>query len=229
VTPDMAFECLVVGRDPGVFGILNRILQDLSICTTICLSPSRAFDLLKDSTDLLVIDWEGEASSSLLHEIWKSGKWKKPTIVLISPVECNRLGVHIVVRKPVTPESGAKSLKSAYSRMLMNHRLHARYALMKSVTATDESNRAITITITDIGDGGIGLATKETLVIGDVLSFRLLLPGTVRDINLQVRVLWTRNYGSAGCQFVRIPPVDLTILHAWLKLKIQIKKPLIAV
>jgi hypothetical protein len=46
---------------------------------------------------------------------------------------------------------------------------------------------------------------------------------------MQVRVLWARDYGAAGCEFLRIPPVDSDILRDWLKGKSQIKKPLIAV
>ena len=95
--------------------------------------------------------------------------------------------------------------------------------------ATLGANRTIEVTVLDIGDGGIGLTTKAELIVGDVLSFRLLLPGSAREIYVQIRVLWTGNFGRAGCEFLRIPPVDLTILHDWLKDKIRIKKPLIDV
>jgi len=81
--------------------------------------------------------------------------------------------------------------------------------------------------ITDIGDGGVGLSSKQKLTVGDTLSFRLLLPGTDRVIYIQARVRWTRQYGAVGCEFLRIPPVDLNILHDWLTSKNQIKKPLV--
>jgi hypothetical protein len=95
---------------------------------------------------------------------------------------------------------------------------------MMPLTATDEANQTVTLTVTDIGDGGVGLNTKAQLTIGQILSIRLLLPGLKRDIYMQVRVLWTRGYGAAGCEFLRIPPVDSDILHDWLKGKSQIKK-----
>jgi|SRR5580658_5032975 hypothetical protein len=230
MTPDMAFECLLVSSNPGVFGAIDRLLRELSIRTSVCLSSSRALDLLaKGSTDLVVIDWEGEASSELLQEIWKSGETRKPTIIAISALDCRIPGAHIVLQKPVTSESGAKSLRIAYSRMLQDYRVHARYALMMSLMAVDETNQTVPVTITDIGDGGVGLSTKVKLTVGDTLSFRLLLPGTNRDIYIQARVLWTREYGAVGCEFLRIPPVDVDILHDWLKCKSQIKKPLIEV
>ena len=46
--------------------------------------------------------------------------------------------------------------------------------------------------IPNIGDGGIGLSVKQEVTIGQVLAFRLLLPGAKREIYIQARVLWTR-------------------------------------
>lgn len=80
MTSDMAFECLLVTHDPGVFSPVSRILRDLSICTNVCTTSSKASNLLaKGSTDLIVIDWEEGASTELLHEIWKQGKWHLTT------------------------------------------------------------------------------------------------------------------------------------------------------
>ena len=230
MTADMAFECLFISHDPRVFGIVNRILRDLSICTNICLSPSKAGAVLaKGNTDLIVIDWDGKASSDFVHELWKPNKWKRPTIVAISAADCRPPGVHVVLKKPVTSDSGTKSLKSAYSIMVLEYRRHTRYPLMMSVKAVDDRNRSVRVSVIDIGDGGVGLASMEELTVGEVLSFRLLLPGATREIYLQVRVLWIKDYGRAGCEFTQVPPIDLTILHDWLKRKVQIKEPLIAI
>ena len=68
MTLDMAFECLLVSREPKVVCTLNRALGNLSIATKICLSPSKALDELRiTSTDLVIIDWEDdEGLGSLL-------------------------------------------------------------------------------------------------------------------------------------------------------------------
>src|SRR4029077_12065080 len=138
MTPDMAFECLFICSDPAVFSPMDGLLRDLSVRTNLCLNPSRALGILAEgSTDLLVIDWEGDASSDLLQDIWKSRMRHKPTIVAISALDSDIRGAHVTLRKPITAESGTKSLKVAYSRMLMDHRLHARYALTLPLLATD--------------------------------------------------------------------------------------------
>jgi hypothetical protein len=229
MTSDLAFECLLVSRDPSVVCTINRLLGNLSISTNVCLTASKAADHLSEgSTDLIVVDWDDD-SAGFLNGIQRSGKWQKPIIVAVSSRDYAVPGVHFVVRKPVTEASVAKSLKAAYSRMLYDYRRHARYALMSSVQATDENKRSVEVTITDIGDGGVGLSSRGELAVGDVLSFHLLLPGAHRPIYVEARIQWARNYGAAGCEYVRIPPVDLTILHDWLKSKTKIKKPLVEI
>jgi len=207
---------------------MDGLLRDFSVCTNLCLSSSKALGLLAaGGTDLIVIDWEGDASSDLLQDISKSRVRHKPTIVAISALDSDIRGAHVTLRKPISAESGTKSLKVAYSRMLLDHRLHARHVLMLSLRATDENNRSIELIVTDIGDGGIGLNVKQKVIIGQVLAFRLLLSGAKKEIYVQARVLWTRQHGAAGCEFVRIPPVDLSILHDWLQSRARVKKPLI--
>jgi CheY-like chemotaxis protein len=228
MTADMAFECLLVSRDPGVVSSVNRVLENLSISTKVCFSSSKAADrLMEGTTDLIVLDWD-ESTAELLRRIQTPGYRQKPTVVAVSTVDQPVPGAHLMLPKPVTGESCVQSLKIAYFRMLRDHRRHARYAVMTPVTAEDQNHRSIPITISDIGTGGVGLITKELLAIGDVVSFRLWLPQADRSIYIEARVLWARQYGAAGCEFLRIPPLDLGILQDWLKLKCRIKQPLMA-
>ncbi len=225
MTADMAFECLLVSRDASVVCMVNKLLDNLSINTNICLSSSKALDqLAKGSADLVIIDWEDD-SAELVGRIRKSRGWQKPTVLAVSPTDGPVLGADMLLRKPVTQEGCAKSLKAAYSRMMYDYRRHCRYAVMSMVSATDEKGRIFDVTVTDIGDGGVGLRTKEDLKVGDTLSFRVSLPGANRAIFIEARVQWTRAYGVVGCEFLRIPPVDLNILHDWLTAKNNVKKP----
>jgi len=223
----MAFECLLVSRDPGVLSVMDKLLKNLSICTNVCLSSSKALDQVsKGSTDLIVLDWE-DNSAEFVYRIRELTGWQKPTVVAVSPDDNTVPGADVVLRKPVTDKSGAKSLRVAYSRMLCDYRRHARFAVMSTVSAVDDKGRTVDVTIRDIGDGGIGITTKHPFIVGDTLSLRLLLPGTERAIYIQARIRWTRDYGAAGCEFLRIPPVDLNILRDWLRSKHQIKKPVV--
>ncbi len=230
MTPEMAFECVLTSSDPDVLRTLNRTLINLAITTRICFHASQALRAIADgSTDLIVIDLMGEQSLELLREIWKLGLKQKPTIVGILTSDQSVPGVHIGLRKPVTPESSLKALKAAYSRMLLDYRRHARRTLMISVTATDDSSHQVPITVMDIGYGGVGLRVRHETQIGQVLSFSLPLPGAKRPVYIEARVLWKREFGRMGCEFVRIPPVDLSALHDWLKEKIVLKQPAVLV
>lgn len=225
MTSDMAFECVFIARDPDLFCTMNRLLRNLSIRTEICLRPSEASRLLmKGSTDLLVVDCEINESLEFLREVGKSGKWRKPTIVAIAPLDYSVPAAHVVLKKPITAETGTKSLKIAYSRMLRNFRRRARCALMMPTMATGQDGRMFPTVATDISNGGIGLKAKARLSTGDVLLFRLLLPGTRQPILIRSRVVWTREYGRAGCEFLRIDPPGGKMLHDWLKQRLQVKK-----
>ncbi|MGA8270009.1 MAG: PilZ domain-containing protein [Candidatus Sulfotelmatobacter sp.] len=191
------------------------------------MSSSRALDQVsKGSTDLIVVDLQDD-SSDFVYKLRELTGWQKPTVMAVSPDDNAIRGADVVLRRPVTDRSVASSLKVAYSRMLFDHRRHVRYALMRTVSAMDDKGRIMDVTVRDIGDGGIGLSTKHQFSVGDTLSLRLLLPGTQRAIYIQARVRWTHDYGKAGCEFLRIPPVDLNILRDWLKSKNQIKKPVV--
>src|ERR1039458_5981745 len=162
MTPEMAFECLLLSHDPAVFCTMDRILQDFSIRTNVCSNSSRVASLLAEGhTDLIVIDLESEDSSEVMQQICQSRTGQKPTILAVSAMDCAVPGVHVILRKPVTPESGAKSLKAAYSRMLQDYRKHTRFALMTPVLASDEDNGTLSVTVTNIGEGGVGLTTNR--------------------------------------------------------------------
>src|SRR5260370_23548405 len=112
MTPDRAFECLFMSRDPAVFSTLSGLLRDLSVNTNLCLRSSHALGILAGgSTDLLVIDWEGDASSDLLRDIWKSLMTHKPTIVAISALASDIRAAHLTLRKPITAQSGTQLFK----------------------------------------------------------------------------------------------------------------------
>jgi hypothetical protein len=227
MNPEMAFECLLVSHDPAVFGSMDQVLQDFSIRTNVCPNASIAANLLSDGgTDLVVIDLESKHSVELLQQICESELRHKPTILAVSAVDCAIPGAHVILRKPVTAESGARSLRAAYSRMLQDYRKHTRFALMAAVLATDEHGRIFSLTVTNVGEGGIGLLTGENLTIGSILSFRVQLPGLGSEIDIQARVLWTQPSGAAGCEFVLIPPDHLKVLHLWLESNYRFKKAL---
>lgn len=224
MTPDMAFECLLVSRDTNFVGIVNKLLDNLSVSTSICVRSKVLDHLAEGSTDLVIVDCEDD-SAELIGCIRKSRGWQKPTVVAVSTTDCPAPGADVLLGKPVTPEACAGSLRAAYSRMLYDYRRHSRNPLMSSVIATINQRGAVEVTITNIGDGGIGLSSKQEFRTGDTLSFHLLLPGTDRSISIEARVQWTRHYGAVGCEFVHIPPPDLNVLHGWLTSKNQIKKP----
>ena len=174
MTADMTFEGLIVSHDAGIFRVMDRTLRQLSISASVCLGGSKARNhLTKHRTDLLVLDCDMNDWTEVMDEVWRSTRSKKPTVVAISRTQSRVPGAHVVVKKPITDEGAAESLKAAYHRMLHDYRRHARHAVMMPVVATDEKQGSVSIMVTDIGDGGLGISTKEPLSIGKELGLDL--------------------------------------------------------
>jgi hypothetical protein len=177
-------------------------LRDSSFCSSVCQDPLKMGNWLgKGSTDLVVVDLDAVKSSDLFEHLRLSQPRQKPTVLAISATELAVPGVGVMVRKPGTLESGIRSLKAAYSRMLQDFRKRTRFALMAPLLATDENSRHVSLTVTNIGEGGVGFTTKEKLAIGSTLCFRIKLPGLENETSIRALVLWTRRYGIAGCEF----------------------------
>ena len=224
MTPDMAFECLLVSHDPAVCSTFTSLLRDFCVQSDHCPSSSRARQwLAKGSHDLIVLDWEGPASLAAIKEIRRMKR--NPTVMAISAEDCPLPGVHVAVRKPMTRECAQAYFRVAYSRMLIDRRQRARYAIMTPADACNERKRRIPITVTDIGQGGIGLSSKEKLAVGELLSLNLPLGSRGKTISIVARILWTREYGAAGGEFVRISASDRNTLREWLRQKVRFKKP----
>jgi hypothetical protein len=230
MTPEMQFECLLISRDPAMYCTIDKVLRNFSIRVNHCWDSSCALEKIsKETPELVVIDWEGETSSDLLYTIWRLQRKKKPTIVAISEEGSSVTGAHFTLHKPVTLGSGAESFKAAYSRMLLDHRLNARYPVMTRAQLRDDSGRTISATITDIGEGGVGLSSKEQIEVGSVLTFTIQLTEIAMPLHIQARVIWNREYGTAGCEILTMPPRERDVLLAWLKAKARVKQPLIPV
>jgi hypothetical protein len=227
MTPELAFECLFISRDPTLYSTIDRVLWNLSITVDHCLRPSEASQVIvKGTHDLVVIEWEGDESSSLIRTIWNLPKKKKPTTMVISD-EVAVPGGHVTLRKPVTLESGTQSLKTAYARMLLDHRIHARHAVMTNAIANYANGEPFPITVTDISEGGVGIKNSMQIAVGTVLWLKVPLRDAPMPLHLQTRIVWTRGYGTAGCEIVDMPPVDRGVFRDWLKARTRVKKPLI--
>jgi len=206
---------------------MDKLLGDLAISTKVLPTPATAAEYLSEGyTDLVIVDWQKDSPEFLQH-IKRSGRPQKPTVMIVSEMPTPVPGTYSLLRKPITVESGAQSLKQTYSKLLQNYRQHTRCVLMKSLIARNQYGRSVPIIVENIGEGGVGLRAREFLSLSDVLSFSLLLPGTEMPLDIGVRVLWLRQYGTAGCEFVSISQADRRRLHDWVEQKCPVRKPLV--
>jgi CheY-like chemotaxis protein len=231
MTPEMAFEGLLISQSADVLTTMHQILDDFSIVTDVCVRPSTVIERWNSpGIDLVVLDCQdAEIAAKIIHKASEGTKARKPTIMaIVNDVAGRQLataaGAHLVVQKPVTLDLGTRSMKKAYSLMVRDYRRYARYGVMNAVTASVESGDQFPVTILDISEGGMGLLTKQELKIGSVLSFPVALPLGEHDIHVQARVVWKNDRGAAGVEFMNISAADSRILYRWLWSRCRFKK-----
>lgn len=227
MTMDMAFECLLVSKDPGVVNTMTRLLANLAIHTTVCPNSAGAFNQLSHSgMDLLIIDLQRD-SQEFLRSVNQTKRPRRPPVIAVSDLPASVPGDCALLLKPIKAELGAQLLWQTYSKLLDDYRQHARVALMKRLVATNQYSRSVNINLVNIGAGGVGLSTDEFLSRGDLVSFSLVLPGQEIPIDIEARVLWRREYGAVGCEYTALSQDDRRRLQDWLEQKCQVKAPLI--
>src|SRR5437660_2539837 len=103
MTPEMAFECVLMSTDAEVLRIINRTLIDFSISTRICFQDSQAKRAIADGgMVLLVIDLVDESSLEIMREIWKSGPMQNPNIDGIYSYNSCGPSIHIKLEIPLS-------------------------------------------------------------------------------------------------------------------------------
>jgi DNA-binding NarL/FixJ family response regulator len=227
MTPEMVFECLVVSDDIQVLSVLNCALDRLSIAVERCANPLKGLELLaKRDMDLVVCDCKGAPGEiELLNGVLTSDRKRKPTVITVVDgpflaLGAKSAGAHVVIRKPLTRESSAQGLKTAYSRMVREERRAGRCAIMKRVFAKNKRGDLVPITITDISEHGIGLFSKHKIDVGELLTFELALSNPALSITVQARLLW-RRHSLAGADFESMSEADRWFLHGWLASRIK--------
>lgn len=224
MTPEMQFKCLLVCNDSAVYGPMHRVLQTFPMSVDHYLPGDKSLKALDEQNhDLIVIDCKDQTYAELLQKLAMLTKKPKPTLVLIGEEELHAGGAHIFLRRPMTDWSAAEAVKCAYGRMLLNHRFHARYAVYECVEAQDRSGEIFQVVVTDIGEGGFGLRATG-LSVGTRLSLRIHPQGLRIPLQIEGQVIWTRDYGVAGCEMLAMPPVDRELLREWLKGRIRVRK-----
>jgi hypothetical protein len=229
MTPDMKFEALLVSQDLQVLQRTLETMEDLSIDVDVCRSASRAVDLLtKRSFDLVILDCDKGNGVAEIAKTLKSKVNLKTTIAALvdgpfSGRQIMEAGAHVLMRKPLTHNFNRDFRNVVYSRMVREWRRHPRYAVRWLVAAKDSTDKPVPVTMENISRAGVGLCLVPKLLIGDILTFRLLLPGTNQIIRFDARVLWSLRDHRAGAEFVNISTIDADVLDTWLKSKHRVE------
>ena len=231
MTPDMKFEALLVSPNLHILKGVLETLEDLSIDVDICMSPTRAVDVLaKRNVDLVVIDCGNDSGAAeVARTLGSSNSYRKTTIAAsvdgpFAGKQITEAGAHVLIQKPLSANFRSDFRKFVYSRMVWEWRKQPRYAVRLPVAARDANDSPVPVTMEDISGAGVGLSFVGKIQVDDILTFRVMLPSTKQMIQFDARILWTLRDTRAGGEFVKISTVDSDVLHQWLQSKHRVKK-----
>jgi CheY-like chemotaxis protein len=222
---EAAFSAFLLSRDPQSLSITKQTCQTYGIQTTACSTGLSALEVLKRRTfDLLVLDLDMATSAELL-ELQASHRCNhaRDVIVLTEKSQAMSAPLHQRVRnvlqKPFTSDAMAKALKAAYSLIVLEKRVTFRCAVRIHVSAwywKDYFKQPLpNAMVLDLSQRGLRLKTEIDIPKDTTVFVDLQLPGTMDQIHVTGKVIWSDPHGRAGVQF-GLAPQEFAKLRNWL-------------
>jgi hypothetical protein len=219
----MTLSALLVCGDEAAAGVLQRVLQELSIRVESCPDFVRGgIRAAQERFDAIVID--GTSSSeviSLLRETRMSRMNDSTLAVAVVPSqdsirELFSLGVNFVVYKPVAYERALSSLRAARAVMRKEKRKNARAVVHTQATVDYANVQQEKATLVDLAKDGMAVMFGKKLPPTSKVYFQFKLPGQSSSIRLSGQLMWQEWNGRAGVQFVDVPKTSRRLLEEFL-------------
>jgi hypothetical protein len=203
----------------------TRACEAHNIHTNICSASVDALETLKQKKfELLILDFDLGGAEGLLASQAKGFQGCPLTVVGLSAnthsiAEGDLNSVPYWVAKPFSEELMARTLRAAYTTILLQRRSSFRHSVTIDASVVwDHNGRQWTLpgtTIVDVSQTGLGIACEIALPQGATASVDFQLPGTDQMIHAIGTVMWSAN-GMTGLQFTSIPSHQCRILRVWL-------------
>ncbi|HTC92381.1 MAG TPA: PilZ domain-containing protein [Terriglobales bacterium] len=219
----MRLEGVLLTSDAQVLCVMNQVLDNFEIETEVCTESNSAVEAVSSrKLDTLIVDWsEHEQPAQVLSAMRQSQENAKSTVLVMvngapEMQAANRAGANFIMHKPINFEQATRCLRAAYGAMLQQRRRAARYPVDIPVTAKVTGTGKVEGKIADLSEGGLAFHSKQTIQVGQELSFELRLPGTSSLLHITAKVVNTDGRGRAGVCFTSVPAGEMAALKQWL-------------
>lgn len=226
--PVMPLAALLLTRDANLLSVVRRSFEDLAIRPQVCAATSAASELiLRRKFEAIVVDCDDMESGRELLRSLRTMPSSRNSIVIgvvhkkTSPREVFEMGANFVLEKPVTPERALKTLRAAHPLFMRERRRSFRQSLDTSVMLNLGPGPEMRARGVNLSEGGASVVTPSTLAAGTAVRFRFMLPDTDVWLDGRAQVVWSKEQGRIGLQFVALRS-DLKVeLGQWLALRLD--------
>lgn len=216
-------RAIVLIPDDKELNLLRDGMQKIGIDLYVCADAEELEEALQVSRfAAVIVDCDGSGT-----EILKALQSKPTTHGTVSFAltaeaakrkEAVALGATFVLDKPLSQQATDRCLHIAQKIIQNEQRKYARVPLDISVGVSKlSSSKQFVAKATNIGAGGMALATNSEVSVGTVVEFSLTLPGEKKPFSGQAKVIWEDSQGRAGVQFTYLSPAVRELLEQWLQ------------
>jgi PilZ domain-containing protein len=205
----MAFQSVLLCRDPKTGHKARRFIESLRIGAEVCAPSGEASEFLQiGKYDAVIVAGADEHEArSLFQRMNPAGSIPVAFAILAASPEAelaNAPGDDRVLTAEEIPALLGGELPRRYHR----HRLHS-----LAYVRLNGTNGGI---IRDLSEGGMAVQAVTPLQIGDPVHFSFELMNPRCRIEAEAQVAWADAYGQAGLAFRDIPPRPARQLKDWL-------------
>ena len=227
-TTTIGVRVLLVSGDIQTIDTLCDVMEKMAMHVDVCSDFAAATRKLCHSKfEALIVDFKERAKALELLKTSRQMTSHKAAVV-VAILNCNeempsafRAGASFVLVKPLAPALLMRTLKVSYPLMVNEKRRSFRCPLRIPVYVSLGSRPEFMATSANISEVGIALINSPGLQVGDRVGLRLTLPHAEVASQISAEVCWFDPAGSAGMEFVQVPPAVKEQLVSWLGARLE--------
>ena len=228
----LMLKALLLTRDQEVLRVIRRVLDTVSIEMETATSTDTARQILsRRKFDSVLIDCDDVQSGCEVIRELRKGRSNAKSIVfaitnkITSVKDAFDLGANFVLEKPISVDRATRSLRAAHGLIMRERRRYHRHPVKATAHLSYGSNHDVATPLSNISEGGIGLAAGRTPEMKGPVSLRLDLPGCKRSLDAKGEFVWSTAAGRVGVRFTTIPNATKSELDAWFSRQLEGEAP----
>ena len=225
-------KALLLTRDEEILRVIRRVLDTVAIDLETVTSTDAARQTLgRRKFDAVLVDCDDVQSGCDVVRELRRGRSNAKSIVfaitnkITTVKEAFDFGANFALEKPVSVDRATRSLRAAHGLIMRERRRYHRHPVKATAYLSYGALRDVPLPLSDVSEGGIGLAASRTPEMQGAVQMRLELPGCKRSLEAKGEFVWANDAGRFGVRFTTIAPAAKTELDAWLNRHLEIVAP----